>query len=98
MAGLCAERSSTAFLARDDLDGEVDLARHRDGDERRSSAIAAVGVLTVVSRTKPVIAASDWRSERGFRKGVRPGRIGRASRARARRAVTRPAEGGLISI
>jgi hypothetical protein len=58
----CAERSSTAFLTQDDLDGEVDLARHRDGDDRRSSAIGAVGALTAVSRTKPVIGASDWRS------------------------------------
>ena len=57
-----AERSSTAFSAQDDIDGVVDLAGHRDGDDRRSSAIAAVGMLTAVSRTKPVIGASDWRS------------------------------------
>jgi len=46
MTALCAERSSTAFSTQDDLDGVVDLARHRDGDDRRSSAIAAVGGLT----------------------------------------------------
>jgi hypothetical protein len=46
MTGCCAERSSTAFSTQDDLDGVVDLARHRDGDDRRSSAIAAVGGLT----------------------------------------------------
>ena len=50
---ICAERSSTAFSAWDDLDGVVDLARHRDGDDQHGSASPAVGVSHVVSRTKP---------------------------------------------
>jgi hypothetical protein len=62
-AGVCAERSSTAFSTQDDLDGVVDLARHRDGDDRRSSAIAAVGGLTAIgaapsTRTKPIAIAA----------------------------------------
>jgi hypothetical protein len=35
MTAICAERSSTAFSTQDDLDGVVDLARHRDGDDRQ---------------------------------------------------------------
>ena len=63
MAAICAERSSTAFSTQDDLDGVVDLARHRDGDDRRSSAIAAVGGLTGIgaaptTRTKPIAIAA----------------------------------------
>ena len=80
---------STTLSAQDDLDGEVDLARHRDGDDRRSSAIAAVGVLTAVSRTKPVIGASDWRFLARLSEGVRPGWTGLSIRGLSRDQLER---------
>src|SRR5271166_2743507 len=51
---MCAERSSAAFSAQDDLDGVSIWTDIETGTRGPSSARAAVGVSTAVSRTKPI--------------------------------------------